>query len=64
MDELFGNKFKDKTCLTCKHRESWKVYSKFIQYCNKQLSKKTKSGFKKIKAKNEACGLYQDRRSR
>ena len=64
MDELFENEFKDKTCLTCKHRESWKVYSKFIQYCNKHKSNRTQNGMLKIKAKNKACQLYQDRRSR
>lgn len=54
------NKKTNKTCRTCRHRQRWQCNTKVIQYCGTQKSKRTNNGLLKIKAKNEACFLYEN----
>jgi hypothetical protein len=49
------------TCWDCNHRERWELnqYSpKVIQCCNVQKSKRSNSGYKKVKVTDKACWLW------
>lgn len=50
-----------KTCKTCKHRQRWECNSKVFQYCGVRKSNRTFNGHLKIKCKQPACGLYQQK---
>lgn len=66
MDNLLNMRILNSTCLTCKHRESWNIgiEKRYVQYCGAIKSKRTNNGKLKIRAKNPACELYQERRSK
>lgn len=51
---------KGKTCRTCKHRQRWQCNSKVIQYCGIRTSNRTDNGLLKIKAKDNACVMYEE----
>lgn len=49
-----------KTCNNCKFAVAYNYGgSKNLWYCTKQKSRRTDNGFKKIKARNEACTLFK-----
>lgn len=51
---------KQKTCMSCSHRQRWECGSKIIQYCGAIKSNRTFNGLKKIKCKDSACDLYNE----
>ncbi len=65
MSKLFiddGKVNKNKTCLTCNHRQRWAVNrsgDKMMQYCGVLKSNRTFNGLKKIKCKDQACEYYE-----
>lgn len=48
-------------CRTCAFRVAYHYPGTVISYCQKQKSKLTANHLKKIKAKDPACPLYQQR---
>ena len=64
MESLFADfevELKNKTCLTCVHRQRWECNTKIFQYCGAIKSNRTDNGLKKIKCKNKACQLYLEK---
>lgn len=60
--ELFEleNEHKDKTCLSCEHRQRHQFGSKIIQYCGIRKSNRTDNGLLKIKCKDQACTKFEE----
>lgn len=54
---------KDKTCLTCEHRERHQCGGSIIQYCGVRNSNRTVNGQLKIKCKMAACYLYKEQKN-
>lgn len=50
---------RDKTCLTCVHRERHQCGGTVIQYCGIRKSNRTENGQLKIKCKTPACLAYK-----
>ncbi len=59
MDKLFEDINKDKTCLSCRHRERREYGNSIIQYCGIIKSNRTENGLLKIKCKKQACDLWE-----
>ena len=59
--ELPKNKNAGLFCRDCAHRQRWQCNSMIIQYCGVRSSNRTFNGLLKIKAKNDACDLFESK---
>jgi len=49
------------TCNDCEHRERHQCNSKVFQYCGIRKSNRTDNGLLKIKCKDVACTLFEEK---
>jgi hypothetical protein len=52
---------KPQTCRNCRHRERHEMGATIISYCGIRKSNRTQNGKLKIKAKDPACRLFEEK---
>lgn len=57
-EELMCTRKAGKFCLHCNNR----LRGRGARYCLMQPSKLSKNGYRRVKAHDDACGLYKERR--
>ena len=49
-------------CYECRHGQRWQCGSKAIWYCGGRASNRTDNGLLKIKARQDACCMFEERK--